>query len=73
MANLGKKRLNRLIDKLKELRRISTMETANFDIFNPQTTIFIKETTRLYRESWLIEPLDRLIEEFEKLAEVSND
>lgn len=72
MPNLGKRRLNRLLKELKELRRISTMESANFDIYNPETTEFIKEKTKLYRESYLISPLDRLIEEFEELAEAPN-
>ena len=68
MANLGKKRLKHRIGELKELRRISTMEVANFDIHNPETTKFIKDKTRLYRETYLVLPLDELIKEFEGLV-----
>lgn len=65
-----------ILNLLHEARRAATMESASFafpcdkiivDIHmeNPKTLHpdeFIKETTRLYRESWIIGPLNRAIE-----------
>ena len=31
-------------------------------------TNYIKRKTRIYRQSWIIEPLDRVIEELERVA-----
>lgn len=46
-----------LVLALERIRDIATMETAALD---PE----IKEITRLWRESWIIEPLERLIERY---------
>lgn len=64
-----------VIDKLREARRVANMERASFGFTFDTVTIeggfdagtkmtvdaFVKEKTRLYRESWLLPPLDDLI------------
>lgn len=57
-----------VIEKLREARRISTMENANFgwDVVHTTareltSTTFVKERSRLYRETWLIPVLDELL------------
>ena len=58
------------LNTLKGIREIITMERSNFDLgFTDdalplkasEVTDFIRERTRLWRESWLLEPLDELI------------
>jgi hypothetical protein len=75
MANLGKRRARVLIQELKEIRRCSTMETANFAVFEKneaEINDLIKSKTRLFRNTYLTNPLDRIIAELEKIYEVSN-
>lgn len=64
---------------LKEVRESATMERAGFGMpedrvtwsggFNGEgsahPTEYIREQTRLYRESWIIAPLDKLIAKLE--------
>lgn len=47
-----------LVNKLKEIRRDATMESSNI----PQE---IKDTIQLYQRTWVIEPLDELINRYE--------
>lgn len=60
---LGIKAAESILDKLEEIRRVATMETADFD--DPQTdninTAEIRRLTELWRQSWIISPLDRCI------------
>ena len=82
---IGKKQARLLLAKLKEARRAATLERASFErtgetvstggsfrgdedgIETP--TNYIRRKTRIYRESWIIGPLDRVIEELERAAE----
>lgn len=60
---------------LKEIRKVMTMENAAFKdrkvhpdpIFPelcPESTI--QEVTRVWRQSWILDPLDRLIAKYDK-------
>ncbi len=61
--SMPKKEREMLLSELKELRRVATMETANFG--SQGSTENIKRQTKVWRGSWLIAPLDRLIERYE--------
>lgn len=60
---LPKKSQEIIINQLKDVLRISRMEHCDF---GPKTDE-IKEATRLWRASWITEPLERMI----KLMEVN--
>lgn len=77
--NVSIRDLELLIEDLKEVHAAASMERANFNnLGRPTSTIelteasvneFIKERTRLYRDSWIKGPLERQIKIFEgKLA-----
>jgi len=65
-----------IINKLKEVRATATMETASFGFPNDEViathhgergliahpTDYIKERTRPWRHSWVIGPLDEILE-----------
>ena len=63
------------IGLLRALRRVATLENAAFDHVGPayppvalptdesQVTHFIRERTRLYRETWLIPVIDQLLQQ----------
>ena len=53
-----KLKLKTIIYRLKEVKRVSTMKTADF----PDS---LKETTRIWRESWITEPLQDIIKKLE--------
>ncbi len=65
-----KLKLEKIIDELKEVYRVSTMETADFtgsivDAKYPknqlEVTPFIKESTDLWRQTWITNPLQDII------------
>lgn len=59
-----------LVNRLKEARRAATMEQAGFG-FSTDTLVvagktvgvteFIKESTRVYRETWIIPQIDEVL------------
>jgi len=52
------------IEELSALKRISvlaTMKTADFDSYNNEINILIKGKTKLWRETWIISPLNEII------------
>lgn len=62
-----------VLAQLREALAGAEMERANFDAFmdtvtleQGQVTGFIRERTRLYRDSWIIAPLKRAIAEIER-------
>lgn len=70
----GERLPRKILDAIKEARRSATMEDAGFDwsdstmtascregdfVGRPDT--FIKNRTKLYRETWIVHPLDRVI------------
>ena len=73
---VGIKNLEKLIPKLKEAKHSATMETMSLhggiaDIINVkliggEINEFIKEKTELYRNTWIVTPLQEVIEELEK-------
>ena len=81
---IGKKQARLLLAELKEARRAATLERASFGWTGETVstnnsfrngedgvetpTNYIRRKTRSYRESWIIGPLDRVIEELERAA-----
>lgn len=55
------------IEKLKKIRETMTMENASFsmDITEDRN---IKEKTRIWRETWILPPLDTIIKKLEERA-----
>ena len=63
------------ISRLRELRRYATLENALFDHVGPsdpdaplptkesEVTAFIRERTRIYRQSWILPIIDELLAE----------
>ena len=74
---IGVKQLRDIHKRLREIKRVSTMETADFDgistkgvyIQTGKKTKFIKEQTELWRESWITSPLHWIIRELEPFIE----
>ncbi|KKN71929.1 hypothetical protein LCGC14_0415750 [marine sediment metagenome] len=72
---IRKRQVNRIVDELKEIRRISTMDSADFSNSTDKpmdlpkerkgVTAYVKRLTRLWRWTWLTEPLDRAIDQLE--------
>ncbi len=80
MKNLGKKKARIILSKLRETRRTATMENASFcldnkgelkywKMGNDDDTARIRESTKLWRQSWLLYPLDEVIKELEEIYE----
>lgn len=65
---MPKRETEALISELKEIARVAKMETANFGGMGggSDPTDFIRERTRLWRNSWIISPLEALIERYEQ-------
>lgn len=66
---IRRKIVEKAMRQLEEAARAATFSTANFDgIHEPSITLnakertkFIKEQTRVYRESWIIPPIRNAI------------
>lgn len=64
------------LQTLKDIRKVLEMNSANFDRIGPasetvtlqrgQVTAFIRERTRLWRDTWLLSPLDTLIAKYDR-------
>jgi hypothetical protein len=60
-----------LVERLRDIRNIATMKTASIRYgdrpfpFGADITDLVRESTRLWRESWIIGPLDEIIAELE--------
>jgi hypothetical protein len=81
---IGKKKARELLAEAKEARRAATMQkmsvgwpgetiskAGTFAGFEDGVTTpdeYIREKTRLFRESWIIGPLDRIIAELERAS-----
>jgi hypothetical protein len=67
MSRARKLKLERIIDRLKEVQADSTMKTATFESgykcklalpkTNKDVTPFIVERTMIWRETWVTQPL----------------
>jgi hypothetical protein len=61
-----------LLTTLREIREIATMKNASFRIgkepfpFGAECTDLVRTATQLWRDSWIIGPLDEVIAEIEK-------
>ena len=79
--NLGKRQARDIVRRLKEVRRDAAMPNASLspakhkwshwtDEFtdNEDFTAMVKERTENYRSTWLLAPLDSLIEELESFT-----
>lgn len=58
---MPRKEARLLVSLLRELRETATMKNADF----PQE---LKDKTRLWRNTWLVSPLDDLIERYEAIS-----
>jgi hypothetical protein len=63
MSRIRKLKVERIIRELKEVRDTSTMNS--FNTGNEELTKTVKDATRLWRATWLVEPLTRLIKDIE--------
>lgn len=70
---LGRKRAREIMRRLKEIRRTATMSTASFGFNDKELTSLIREETRIWRNSWIIYPLDAIIAEFEEVYKLVGD
>lgn len=61
----GKKELRAMLESLQAARKAATFETASFthDAENQK----IKDVTKLYRDSWILGPLDAVINRIQKI------
>lgn len=66
---------SKIARELREVLRIASMETTNFSqLHGPhdfptsekEVTLFIKERTRLWRQTWIIPQLKKAIKEIER-------
>ena len=59
--------------RLQEIRNIATMKTASIHYgdspssFGADITDLVRESTRIWRESWIIGPLDEIIKELQNV------
>ncbi|KKN75827.1 hypothetical protein LCGC14_0377030 [marine sediment metagenome] len=60
---IGIKQAERIYDGLREIRQTATMKSMNLDSGTPGNPItkLVRKKTQLWRESWLVEPLDNII------------
>lgn len=72
---MPKKEASALLEELRELLSIAKMEHANFNSiceeikFDPKNPdAYIKEKTRLYRDSYLVYPIEQLIKRYTESA-----
>jgi hypothetical protein len=72
---MKKMELYQTIESLKEIRRFATMKTMSLQTYNMQPrldidndtlTAIVESSTKLWREIWVITPLDEVIEKLEK-------
>lgn len=52
--------------RLKEIVNTATMNNASFYMNNEEKNNEIKRVTRLWRETWIISPLNHIINDIEK-------
>lgn len=62
---------NEMINKIKEVIKIAYMETAGFsktpdEMFNIEYTEEVKRNTALWRKTWIIYPLQEIIDKIEE-------
>lgn len=65
----------KLVRDLKDIRRDATMDSAEFGLLNPErfdyprreadVTPFIRERTRIWRDTWIVGMLDEMIKDLE--------
>lgn len=60
---MPKSEMEMLLSELKELRRTAGMGNASFG--SQETTDEIRQKTEVWRGSWIIDPLSRLIKRYE--------
>lgn len=67
--SMPRKEMEALLSTLKEIRRVAEMKDANFFVFDDKSKEKmdeIRELSHVWRTSWIISPLDVLIERYEK-------
>jgi hypothetical protein len=66
---MNRRELKRLIAVLREIRKVATMDNANFFVFDEKSKEKmneIKALSHVWRTSWIISPLDLLIDRYEE-------
>ena len=66
---MPRKEAEALLENLKDIRRYATMENADFFVFDKESELKmaeIRKLTHVWRTSWILAPLDFLIERYEK-------
>lgn len=66
--SMPRKEMEALLSTLKEIRRTAEMKDANFFAFDERSKEKmneIRELSHVWRTSWIISPLDVLIERYE--------
>lgn len=72
----------KIVRELEEALRCANMERANFDpvgsnadvvIKKGEHTKWIKEQTRLYRQSWIVGPIERILKWSQSTNDVDTD
>lgn len=63
---MPQRELRSLLIILRNVLRAAKMEDASFGMIGSDNdpTEFIKERTRVYRQSWIVAPLEELIERY---------
>jgi len=75
---IRKLKMEKILSKLREIQRISTMKTSDFSYHfcidyeefgfptkEKEVNKFIKGRTKLWRNSWIVDPLKEIIKEIE--------
>jgi len=65
VPKMPKRETEALLEELREILSVAKMEHASFGMGDEKLTEKIKETTRLYREAYLVYPLSELIKRYE--------
>lgn len=65
-----------MLEELKKARQAATFEDARFGTFGKEAdeeTAHIREETQLYRDTWILPRLDRVISALERKTARQND
>lgn len=75
MTHIGKLKAQQILDVIKDVRGVATMDFTSlrdpsienpFDPRHMEFTNIVKKSSALWRQSWIIGPLDEVIEILEK-------
>ena len=67
---LGKLKAEKILQRLRSVRDTATMHDASFGFADLVLTEMIKKETRRWRNTWIISPLNEIIEELNEIYEL---